>query len=145
MSNISTSGVKGKTRALTVDDLSEDEAADVCAQVREILWREDLKGWQKVDLVAALLGSDAPETLSPTKLYKRLEFDVWSKTDGHCTYCGVKLNPFDRNAINGFHMEHSHPQSRGGATDLANMVPACSRCNWSKHASTPEEWRAKRV
>lgn len=76
---------------------------------------------------------------------KRLEQAVWKKTHGRCTYCGVHLNPFDRMAPDGFHIDHAIPYSRGGTDDLENLVPACRICNFSKSASTPEEWEARRA
>lgn len=39
------------------------------------------------------------------------------------------------------HLDHVVPKSKGGASDSNNLVPACARCNISKHARTPEEWR----
>lgn len=52
---------------------------------------------------------------------------------GHaCAYCG---GPHE-------HWDHVIPLSRGGKHHLANLRPACSRCNLSKHAKTLAEWRA---
>lgn len=53
--------------------------------------------------------------------------------DNRCAYCGRdgKLE-----------QEHVIPVSRGGGTTAENIVPACGSCNRSKHAKTPEEWKA---
>lgn len=37
--------------------------------------------------------------------------------------------------------DHVFPFSRGGRSTMDNLVTACPRCNMSKHAKTPEEWR----
>jgi hypothetical protein len=69
---------------------------------------------------------------------------VWQKTDGRCTYCDAKLNPFDRLAPDGFHIDHVDPRSKGGSDELDNLTPACRTCNLDKSDRTPEEWRAAR-
>ena len=52
---------------------------------------------------------------------------------GHrCVYCG---GPFE-------HIDHVKPISRGGTNWPANLRPSCKPCNLSKHARTPDEWRA---
>jgi HNH endonuclease len=66
-----------------------------------------------------------------------LRAQVWAKTDGHCWYCGKKMNPW-----NDFTIEHMDPSSRGGCDDLGNLVPACQSCNSRKHRKTVEEYRA---
>ena len=48
--------------------------------------------------------------------------------DGHrCRYCGSTKPPF--------HVDHVYPYSRGGATEVNNLVTSCSRCNRHKHDS----------
>ena len=54
---------------------------------------------------------------------------------GPCVYCGAP----------GEHVDHVHPLSRGGWEHVSNLVPACSSCNLSKHASLLTEWRSDRV
>lgn len=55
------------------------------------------------------------------------------RRDSHtCVYCGDTSGPFD--------CDHIIPISRGGTTDAENLVCACSSCNRSKGAKTPEEW-----
>jgi hypothetical protein len=49
-----------------------------------------------------------------------------------CAYCGKKLKHF--------HRDHFIPKSRGGKSDLGNIVPACPSCNFRKHAKLPEDF-----
>jgi 5-methylcytosine-specific restriction endonuclease McrA len=37
-------------------------------------------------------------------------------------------------------MEHVIPISKGGEHHLGNIVPACQRCNYSKHTSEVQAW-----
>lgn len=55
--------------------------------------------------------------------------------DGYaCVYCG---------SPNDLHCDHVIPRSRGGVDHPDNLVAACSPCNLSKGASTPDEWRGR--
>jgi len=38
------------------------------------------------------------------------------------------------------HIDHIIPISRGGKTELNNLVVACGSCNENKRAKTPKEW-----
>lgn len=51
-----------------------------------------------------------------------------------CAYCSGQFE----------HLDHAYPLSRCGTPGhvLSNLVPACSRCNTSKHAMTADEWEA---
>ncbi len=64
---------------------------------------------------------------------------VWEKTDGHCVYCGERMNPFAR-----FHVDHVNPIALGGDDEIENLVPACQRCNNEKHALPLEVFRQRR-
>lgn len=48
-----------------------------------------------------------------------------------CAYCGDGGD---------MQIEHVEPISKGGAHDIGNIVPACSRCNTSKRNREMEEW-----
>lgn len=54
-----------------------------------------------------------------------------SAYDGRCAYCGVAAK---------LSRDHVQPLSRSGKHDLANIVPACRRCNSSKNNKTLSEW-----
>lgn len=49
-----------------------------------------------------------------------------------CAYCGTS-GPLQ--------MDHVVPLSRGGRHAIANILPACAACNYSKHTSLLSEWR----
>jgi 5-methylcytosine-specific restriction endonuclease McrA len=121
-------------------DPQPDEAAKLAA-ILAILEHTDIKAKEKRQRIAALLDVDTPAESKEDEA-KRVAWQVWQKTSGHCTYCDVQLNPFDRNARNGYHIDHVVPRAGGGSNDIDNLTPACARCNWGKHARTPEEWRA---
>lgn len=61
---------------------------------------------------------------------------IFAKTDGHCGYCGVKLDPFVD-----WHADHMTPRRLGsGGED--NLVPSCPSCNSRKQSKDIEEFRA---
>jgi len=77
---------------------------------------------------------------------KRIE--VYNKFNGHCAYCGIKLNK------NHFHIDHIIPKYRGysdmeltrmnivrGENDILNYNPCCMSCNSSKSVYSIEKWR----
>jgi 5-methylcytosine-specific restriction endonuclease McrA len=50
-------------------------------------------------------------------------------------WCQNMMTVFD------FHVGHNVPESKGGATDLANLRPICARCNLSMGSQySIEEW-----
>lgn len=48
-----------------------------------------------------------------------------------CAYCGDGGD---------LHIEHVRPISKGGPHTISNIVPACRRCNYSKHTSDVMSW-----
>lgn len=48
---------------------------------------------------------------------------------GHCENCGDELQP-------GWHSDHKHPYSKGGATDVINGSALCPTCNLRKGSKT---------
>ena len=64
--------------------------------------------------------------LSPDQLWRR-----WVQFDHCCAYCGVDGN---------LQIEHVIPISKGGEHHLGNIVPACQRCNYSKHTREVQAW-----
>jgi 5-methylcytosine-specific restriction endonuclease McrA len=53
---------------------------------------------------------------------------------GRCAYCGV---------VEPLHADHRVPLERGGTNAIANILPACARCNLRKHLMTEDEFRAR--
>jgi hypothetical protein len=76
------------------------------------------------------------------KIPKALKEQVWLSHIGkhyqsNCTipWCSNIITVFD------FHCGHNIPESKGGATDISNLRPICSRCNLSMNDSyTIDEW-----
>ncbi len=64
-----------------------------------------------------------------------LKIKIYARDRHTCVYCGRA----------GGHLEIDHvlPVSRGGTSDLDNLVTACYECNHAKHAKTIEEWQAQ--
>jgi 5-methylcytosine-specific restriction endonuclease McrA len=64
--------------------------------------------------------------------------DDWQRLvrahEGRCAYCGefAPLEPDHRVAL-----------SRGGSNDIANILPACHRCNARKHQMSEAEFRSR--
>jgi CRISPR/Cas system Type II protein with McrA/HNH and RuvC-like nuclease domain len=114
---------------------------EALAAIVAVLSREDLKTTEKCHRMAAIVMVEETP-LSQERQAQRLAWAVWKKTGGHCTYCDEQLNPFERTVWNGFQVDHILPRAQGGTDDTENLTPACARCNWSKYARTPEEWRA---
>ena len=62
------------------------------------------------------------------------EQTLFELQDGKCAYCGCDLN------INGKHLDHILPLSRGGQHSVSNVHWVCPKCNLSKGNKTEEEW-----
>lgn len=67
----------------------------------------------------------------------RVTVDDWKKVlnsfNHRCAYCGKRGD---------MTIDHVLPLSRGGRHCVANLVPACLRCNLSKGSMTIVEWKA---
>lgn len=61
---------------------------------------------------------------------------VYRASDGCCYYCGCQLTRKTRT------IDHKTPVSRGGMSDINNLVLACWTCNQSKNNRTVREWSA---
>ncbi len=89
-----------------------------------------------------------PQPKPKAKPYKKqripvaLREQVWIKQmgkvfDGKCstTWCQNTITVFD------FQSGHNIPESKGGPTNLDNLIPLCSRCNLSMgNEYTFDEW-----
>ena len=61
--------------------------------------------------------------------------DIYNRFDGHCAYCGKKIE-FDDMTI-----DHILPQSKGGKDTVENTIPSCQLCNNQKADRSVEEFR----
>lgn len=62
---------------------------------------------------------------------------VYDKCNGHCAYCGCKLEYKD------MQVDHVLAVGRGGSNDIDNLLPACRQCNYDKHKKTIEGFRKR--
>lgn len=69
------------------------------------------------------------------KLSKAERVEIHNKTDGHCAYCGIKIEIVD------MQVDHVFPINRGGLDEKENMLPACRSCNHYKSTYGIEEFR----
>ena len=53
---------------------------------------------------------------------------IFAKTDGHCGYCGIELDPFI-----GWHVDHM-TRSRFGSGGEDNLIASCPSCNSRKQS-----------
>jgi 5-methylcytosine-specific restriction endonuclease McrA len=58
---------------------------------------------------------------------------ILNRYQGCCAYCGVKPDII--------HMDHVVPLAKGGRHAAANVLPACPKCNLTKHAMFLSVWR----
>ena len=75
---------------------------------------------------------------------KVYSFEDWKEAmmffRGCCCYCGRKQSRSVK-----LTKDHVIPVSKGGLTNRANIIPACTRCNSSKSDSDMEEWYMKQI
>jgi 5-methylcytosine-specific restriction endonuclease McrA len=83
--------------------------------------------------------------IAKTKIPKALREQVWLVSVGpvfqtkcRVSWCTNTMNVFD------FQCGHNVPESKGGKTDVKNLIPICSRCNLSMgNQYTIDEWTQK--
>lgn len=79
---------------------------------------------------------DAPERIATTeerkierrKVTKKLRFEIFKRDSFTCQYCGESAPSVV------LHADHIKPVSKGGKTDMVNMVTSCAGCNGGKGA-----------
>lgn len=82
--------------------------------------------------------SRTPEHTMSNKMSLNKRAKIFSLCQGHCAYCGHKLDFFGTDWC----PEHKIPQARGGGNELENLAPSCMTCNRRKNRFTPEEFRS---
>lgn len=60
---------------------------------------------------------------------------VYRKYDGHCAYCGAKID------IKDMQVDHLIPFYNDGEETIDNYMPACRQCNFYKSTLTIEKFR----
>lgn len=63
---------------------------------------------------------------------------VFMSTDFRCWFCGCIIFPSINASI-----DHNVPLSRGGSSNLYNLLPCCVKCNSRKRDFTLEEYRER--
>jgi hypothetical protein len=58
---------------------------------------------------------------------------VFSRDGYRCQYCGEAGGLLE--------VDHVKAHSKGGSSDIDNLVTACKSCNCSKRDKSPDEWR----
>lgn len=82
--------------------------------------------------------------MSRRKLSKPERQRIYTKTNGHCAYCGREI------ALQQMQVDHVIPMEFYDAyksigqdlNDIGNLLPACRSCNNYKHALTLDKFRA---
>ena len=74
---------------------------------------------------------------------KKVRLDVYAKYDGHCAYCGKKLEYKDMQVdhLIPFQRERFKKYSEEEIECFENYMPTCRRCNHYKRAHSLEAFR----
>lgn len=108
--------------------LERIEAAEVRHHVDEQAERRRAKDRDRTKLRNKLLGMSYREWL-------KLSMEVFDRDNWICMYCGeAQERP---------QADHMMPLSKGGPTNLGNLVTACRSCNSSKCDRPATEWHGK--
>jgi 5-methylcytosine-specific restriction endonuclease McrA len=86
--------------------------------------------------------STPPSVVTKASMPRALREQVWVTHAGRAfdhkcvvPWCKNTMTAFD------FHVGHDIPESKGGATELANLRPICARCNLSMGSQySIQEW-----
>ena len=86
-----------------------------------------------------------PEVYKKSKIPKALREQVWlshvgKKFEVKCkvVWCKNKINVFD------YQCGHNIPESKGGKTNISNLIPICAQCNRSMSDQySIDEWNIK--
>lgn len=68
-------------------------------------------------------------------LNKTKRTQVYAKFDGHCAYCGAKIQYED------MQVDHIISKFQGGSDDLSNLHPSCRMCNFRKGTLSIKQFR----
>ncbi len=76
------------------------------------------------------------------RLSKAQRMMVYQKYDGHCAYCGKKIEYKDMQVDHIESVYTSYLRGRRVDNSLENLMPACRACNYYKRTSTIEDFRS---
>lgn len=74
---------------------------------------------------------------------KEIRQQVYDKYDGHCAYCGCKLEYKDMQVDHIDSVYRAEYEGREVDDSIDNYMPACRQCNFYKGTATIEEFRRK--
>jgi 5-methylcytosine-specific restriction endonuclease McrA len=102
-------------------------------------WDEAKVGVEPLYFRVRAHGSRARQVGAPVEDFKTADLLAWWESQGikadECIYCG---GPFEQ-------IDHKTPLSRGGGHTVQNCVPACAKCNMTKHTQTAVEFVINRA
>ena len=95
--------------------------------------------------VAGLLRRPSEVNYVKRRIPKALREQVWLHNMGHIfegkckvVWCTNVISAFD------FQAGHNIPESKGGKTNIGNLIPICTRCNISMgNTYSIDEWNSK--
>ena len=91
--------------------------------------KEYKKAWDASHLELYIVYNQKYRAAKRNALENGITLPEWEKmkeeTQSRCVYCCKKFEHLE--------MEHVIPISKGGTHDINNIVPACEKCNASKH------------
>ena len=126
-----------RRREIAANRQEEIRAANRARYARNPVARLDYwKGWRARNIERARAYQRAADERRRAA-HGSFSADEWlalvASLSGRCAYCG---------AIGNLEADHRVPLSRGGAGDIANILPACVRCNRRKFNKTEAQFRA---
>lgn len=66
---------------------------------------------------------------------KQIREQIYAKYNGHCAYCGMKLEYKD------MQVDHINPHYLGGIDEIENYMPSCRACNFYKSTFSINQFR----
>jgi 5-methylcytosine-specific restriction endonuclease McrA len=103
-----------------IDSRYKDKYTSRCKSCKSGLDDKASRAYRRLRLRSQKLG--IPMEVTTKEI--RLLLDVF---DGRCSYCSKRPEKSKN-----LHLDHLVPISEGGRNTLANLIPACIRCNSSK-------------
>lgn len=98
-----------------------------------------LMGWEDYAKVGDAIPA-APKPRFPSRDERKkepipaeLRWRVWERDEFTCRNCGARQH---------LSVDHVIPESAGGPMTLDNLQTLCKRCNSSKGAKHPDDWRS---